>query len=76
MASANGSLPRAGARWISNVSILLDEMDNRVRKAYGSAPNAGYLIGRDGRVVVRHGWFHPPAMERSFQEHLAPDDGN
>lgn len=53
------------------VPMLVDEMDNRVREAYGSAPNAAYLIGRDGRVVARHGWFYPPAMERSLQEYLA-----
>jgi len=53
------------------VPILVDEMDNRAWEAYGSAPNAAYLIDTDGKVVARQGWFYPPALERSLESHLA-----
>ena len=43
--------------------IVVDNLENAVWKAYGAAPNAAYLIGMDGKVVIRHGWFHPPGSQ-------------
>lgn len=58
-----------------DVPIVVDELNNPVWKAYGAAPNAAYLIGTDGKVVMRHGWFHPPTFERSVADHLADESG-
>jgi len=54
-----------------DVPIAVDQLDNAVWKAYGAAPNAAYLIATDGKVVIRHGWFHPPTFERSIVRHLS-----
>lgn len=54
-----------------NIVIAIDDMDNQVWVAYGSAPNAAYLIDRDGRVIARHGSFHSPTFERSLRHCLS-----
>lgn len=50
----------------SDVPILVDEMDDAVWTQYGSAPNAAYLIGSNGKVRVRQGWFDPIRFEQAF----------
>jgi len=54
-----------------DIVIAIDDMDNQVWVAYGSAPNAAYLIDKDGRVVARHGSFHPPTFEQSIKHCLS-----
>jgi len=54
-----------------DVVMAIDHMDNQVWEAYGSAPNAAYLIERDGRVLVRHALFHPPTFEQSIKRCLS-----
>ena len=44
------------------VLLLVDGMDNAVWCTYGPAPNAAYLIGQDGTILTRQGWYDPPAM--------------
>ena len=52
------------------VPVLVDGMDNAVWCTYGPAPNGAYLIGTDGRVVARQGWYGPAGMERAIQAYL------
>lgn len=54
-----------------DIVMAIDDMDNQVWVAYGSAPNAAYLIDRDGRVLARHGSFHPPTFEQSIKRCLS-----
>ena len=51
--------------------MAIDDMDNQVWAAYGSAPNAAYLIDRDGKVIARHGSFHPPTFEQAIKRCLS-----
>jgi hypothetical protein len=53
--------------------ILLDDLRNSTWAAYGQAPNAAYLIGTDGRVKLRQGWFEPRAFEDALQRELQAD---
>lgn len=50
--------------------ILVDGMRNSVWRAYGGAPNAAYLIGADGKVRTRQGWFNPRGMEKALAREL------
>ena len=50
--------------------ILLDDMQNSVWQSYGRAPNAAYLIGSDGRIKLRQGWFEPTEMDKALQKEL------
>ena len=54
-----------------SVPILVDEMDNPVWCTYGPAPNSAYLIGSDGRVVEKQGWYQPKQMEFAIERYLS-----
>lgn len=57
------------------VPVLIDEMDNPAWCTYGPAPNIAYLIGRDGVVIEKQGWYQPRTMETAMVDYLA-GDGN
>ena len=56
-----------------SVPVLVDGMDNAVWCTYGAAPNSAYLIGKDGAVVAKQGWYDPAGMERAIQAYLAEE---
>ncbi len=49
-------------------TIVIDEMDDAVRRAYGMAPNSAFIIDTSGRIVYRNDWAIPaewrPVLER------------
>ena len=53
------------------VPVLIDEMDNPLRCTYGPTPNIAYLIGVDGRIVEKQGWYQPQQMEAAIEKYLA-----
>ena len=53
-----------------NILILVDEMDNPVWSTYGPAPNISYLIGTDGKIIVKQGWYDPKLMEQEIGRYL------
>jgi hypothetical protein len=52
------------------VPLLVDGMDNAVWCTYGPAPNIAYLIGQDGKIVTKQGWYQPEQMEKVLQNYL------
>lgn len=50
--------------------VLVDEIDNPLWCSYGRMPNNAYLIGMDGRVVLRQQWNNPAEMEAAIQRYL------
>ena len=52
------------------VPVLVDEMDNPVWCTYGPAPDIAYLIGTDGRIVEKQGWYQPQLMETAIIDYL------
>ena len=53
-----------------NVPLLVDEIDNPVWCTYGPAPNIAYLIGTDGKIIAKQGWYDPVKMEIAIQTYL------
>lgn len=53
-------------------TLVLDDMTNSTWEAYGGAPNAAYLIGADGTVTLRQGWFEPEDFENALKRELSP----
>lgn len=51
-----------------SIPLLLDDMSNNAWQAYGEAPNAAYLIGTDGKIKLRQGWFDPEKFERVLKQ--------
>ena len=61
------------------VPILIDEMDNPVWCTYGPAPNIAYLIGTDGIIREKLGWYDPEDMKSAIQRYLfgkEPESGS
>ena len=54
--------------------MLVDEMDNPLWCTYGPAPDIAYLIGTDGKIVEKQGWYNPEEMEAAIVDYLARDN--
>lgn len=56
------------------IRTYVDEMDDRVNKAYAGWPTRLYLIGLDGKVVYAGGMgpydFHPRKLKRAIERYL------
>ncbi len=61
---------RCQAALDSHIPVLVDGMDDAVWQAYGSAPNAAYLIDSAGIVQARQDWLEPALLERKIVEVL------
>ena len=58
-----------------NVLLLVDEIDNPVWCTYGPAPNIAYLIGTDGIIIAKQGWYDPKLMEHAIINYLEEPRG-
>ena len=47
--------------------VLVDSIDGATHRAYGGAWNPVYVIGADGRVVMRQAWNHPADVADALQ---------
>ncbi len=47
--------------------ILVDDFDGAAHRAYGSMPNAVYIINRNGCVVFRADWNNPSATRKAIE---------
>ena len=47
-------------------SMLIDALDDRAWRAFGSAPNVAILVHPDGRIAVKQGWFQSKEMSRAI----------
>lgn len=47
--------------------ILVDALDGSIHQAYGSLPNAAFLIGTDGRIALRQRIAHAPTLQRGLE---------
>lgn len=50
-------------RFHLTIPMLIDALDNRAWRAFGSAPNIGIVVQPDGTVFAKQGWFDPKEME-------------
>ncbi|MFC2022724.1 hypothetical protein ACFLTL_00985 [Chloroflexota bacterium] len=50
---------------------MVDEIDNPVWCTYGPAPNIAYLIGTNGTIFKKQGWFQAGQMELAIADYLA-----
>ena len=57
---------RLKRRFRLSTSMLIDALDNRAWRAFGSAPNVAILVHPDGRIAVKQGWFEPQEMARAI----------
>lgn len=50
--------------------MVVDDMDNSVWKAYGSASSPAFVIDRDGRIALRQVWLDPKGIRRTLEDLL------
>ena len=50
--------------------ILVDSLDGKVHRQYGSRPNSTHLIDKSGRVAFRAVWTRPSVLEEALEELL------
>ncbi len=53
-----------------SVPLLVDEIDNLVWCTHGPAPNTAYLIGTNGKIIAKQGWYDPQLMKTAIEEYL------
>ena len=53
-------------RFRLSTSMLIDALDDRAWRAFGSAPNVAILVHPGGRIAVKQGWFEPEEMARAI----------
>ena len=57
------------------IPVVIDDIDDRIARAYGAVPDRLYLIGKGGRVAFQGGpgpmGFRPPELERAIERELA-----
>jgi hypothetical protein len=54
-------------RFRLSTSMLIDAMDDRAWRAFGCAPNVAILVGPNGRIAVKQGWFEPRGMAHAIK---------
>ena len=55
------------------VQVYVDTMDNLAWTALGAAPNLALLVGHDGKVAYRQGWFKAAELEPRIKQMLEPE---
>lgn len=58
----------------SGITWLADSMDDAFYGAVGYIPNAEFVVGPDGRIIVRRGWSDPEALRSDMQRLFGPVD--
>jgi len=48
--------------------VVIDEMDNAVRDAYGGLPNSAYVIDKGGKILHKEAWARPDEWGQLFEE--------
>ena len=66
MATAAKTVAEAGIA----MPVLVDGMDNALWCTYGRMPNIAFMIGIDGRIVVRQDWNDTAQMQRAIRSYL------
>jgi peroxiredoxin len=51
--------------------VLVDSVDGATHRAYGGALNPVYVIGPDGRIIMRQAWNHPADVASALRAQLA-----
>lgn len=62
------------ARLNPGLTILVDELDDRVTEAYGGFPNRGFVLDSTGRLVAKQAWIDPARVREELIHLLGRHD--
>jgi hypothetical protein len=54
-----------------SLPVVLDDMENQAWKSFGGGSNMALLIGKDGIVMAKQGWFDYDEMHESIEKALS-----
>jgi len=54
-------------------TVLVDDLDGTMHRAYDALPNSAYVVGTDGVVAHRADWTDPAAIDRTLAALLEAD---
>ena len=54
--------------------VVIDAMDNSVRKAYGKLPNSAYFIKKGGKIFHKEAWARPDNWGPILEDMLQKDE--
>ena len=55
-------------------TVVIDDMENSVRQAYGRLPNSAYILDKGGTIVHKEAWARPDGWPDILRELLAAQD--
>lgn len=55
-------------------TMLVDDLEGTMHRAYGEMPNMAYIIGKDGRIVYKSMWTDHADIEAMIQTLLSVED--
>lgn len=64
------SLAREVAPDVATRTVLLDDQEGSVHRAFDTMPNSVHLVGTDGVLAYRADWLHPDELETAIEELL------
>jgi hypothetical protein len=61
-------IAHAKKRFQTEIPWICDTMDNKVENAFGGAPNGGFILDPQGKVVRKRFWANPQALRSDLEE--------
>ena len=58
-------------RFSGTAPVYVADIENRVAQQLGTGPNTGLLIGVDGKLQAKIGWYEPEEMQAAIARYIA-----
>ena len=55
-------------------TVVIDDMENTVRQAYGGLPNSAYIIDKGGSIFFKEAWANPDGWPDILRGLLEDED--
>ncbi len=65
-------IKEAKSRLGTKIAWLADSMSNDIKHAFGGSPNAEFIIGPDGKIVVSRSWSSPAELRKDLSKLVGP----
>ncbi len=63
---------QAGKQFGTKIPWIVDDMDNRMKRAMGDRPNSQFLVNPDGVIVRKRAWANAPQVRKDLEELVGP----
>ena len=67
-------IKEAKSRLGTKIAWLADSMSNDIKHAFGGSPNAEFIIGPEGKIVVSRSWSSPAELRKDLAKLIGSVD--